>query len=82
MLNVLGLLSVVSIIVMILVQETSILEAFTKASIDFGFVPWPMEISSSMSLLQYYIVMYYMNVLYLFPRLTTSWTTYSKDCLG
>ena len=62
-LNVLGLLSVVLIIVMILIQEISILNAFTKAGIDFGFVPWPMEISSSMSLLQYYVVMYYMNVL-------------------
>ncbi|KAL4492452.1 hypothetical protein ABPG72_005587 [Tetrahymena utriculariae] len=82
LLNLFGLVSVISISLAIILQGLQITLAFERAQIDFNFVSWPMDIASSMSQIQIYITQYYMVLFQLIPGLTKKWTTVKAECLG
>ncbi|KAL4445965.1 hypothetical protein ABPG74_010957 [Tetrahymena malaccensis] len=82
LLNLFGLVSVISISLAIILQGLQITLAFERAQIDFNFVSWPMDIASSMSQIQIYITQYYMVLFQLIPGLTKKWTTVKTECLG
>ncbi|EAR85314.2 transmembrane protein, putative (macronuclear) [Tetrahymena thermophila SB210] len=82
LLNLFGLVSVISISLAIILQGLQITLAFDRAQVDFNFVSWPMDIASSMSQIQIYITQYYMVLFQLIPGLTKRWTTVKSECMG
>ncbi|KAL4492453.1 hypothetical protein ABPG72_005588 [Tetrahymena utriculariae] len=80
-LNVFGSISVLLIVIMIIIQYTSIQNAFSKAITDYQFVQWPMETSSETTLIKYSIQLIMIFQQYVFPSFNSQWKSLEKDNL-